>query len=49
MISVVVAIAAAIFVYAASLVLFRAVEEDELYELPKGRFLVKFAKKFGLL
>ena len=49
MLSVVIAIVAAIFVYATSLILFRAVEEDELYELPKGRFLVKFAKKFGLL
>ncbi len=47
--SLLVAIGLAVVVYFAMLVAFRAVDEEELYEMPKGAFLVKVAKKLRLL
>lgn len=43
------AIGFAVVVYFVMLVAFRAVDEEELYEMPKGAFLVKVAKKLRLL
>lgn len=44
-----VAILIAMPVYAVMLLLFRALNEEELYDMPKGAVLVKLAKKFHLL
>ena len=43
------AIVAAMFLYFILLVGFRAVTEDELYELPKGRLFVRLAKKLHII
>lgn len=48
-VSVAAAIGLAVLVYAVALLVFKAVDGEELYELPKGRFLAAFAKKLHLL
>lgn len=48
-ISLVLAIFVAMAVYFLLLILFRAVNEEELMDLPKGRLLVKVAKKLHLM
>lgn len=39
----------AVFVYGAALLLLRGLTEEELLAFPKGRLIVKFAKKLRLL
>lgn len=48
-VSTVLAIGVGVFTYAVLIIVFRAVDEEELYELPKGGLLVRFAKKLHLL
>ena len=48
-ISLCVAIFVAMLIYFLMLVMFRAVTEEELYEMPKGELLVRIAKKLRLL
>lgn len=48
-ISAIPSIAAAVLVYFALVILFRAVTEEELRAMPKGRLLVKVARKCHLL
>ncbi len=48
-ISLCVAIALAMVVYFVLLLMFRAVEEEELSEMPKGALLIRLAKKFHLM
>ena len=48
-ISTIIAIMIGVFAYAVLIIVFRAVDEEELYELPKGGLLVRFAKKLHLL
>jgi stage V sporulation protein B len=48
-ISLCVAIFAAMVIYFVMLIIFRAVEEEELLDMPKGALLVRVAKKFHLL
>ncbi len=48
-ISLCVAIFAAIIIYFVMLILFRAVEEEELLDMPKGALLVRLAKKLHLM
>lgn len=48
-ISLCVAIGLAMLIYFVMLLMFRAVEEQELLEMPKGALLVRVAKKFRLL
>ena len=48
-VSTILAIGIGVFTYAVLIIVFRAVDEEELYELPKGGLLVRFAKKLHLL
>ena len=48
-VSTILAIGFGVFTYAVLIIVFRAVDEEELYELPKGGLLVRFAKKLHLL
>ena len=48
-VSTILAIGIGVFTYAVLIIVFHAVDEEELYELPKGRLLVRFAKKLHLL
>ncbi len=48
-ISLCVAIFLAMVIYFVMLILFRAVEEEELLDMPKGALLVRIAKKFRLM
>lgn len=47
-VAVLVAIPVAVIVYAIALILLGGISEAELYEMPKGRFLVKICRKAGL-
>ena len=48
-VSTILAIGVGVFTYAVLIIVFHAVDEEELYELPKGGLLVRFAKKLHLL
>ena len=48
-VSLLTAIGLAAIIYFVMLVVFRAVEEEELLDMPKGTLLVRIAKKFRLL
>ena len=48
-VSLLVAIGVAVIVYFVMLIVFRAVDEKELLDMPKGAYLVRLAKKFHLM
>ncbi len=48
-ISTMISLFVAVMVYFALLLLFKGITEDELYQLPKGRFLIKIARKLRLV